>query len=167
MDYVNNLKDLPRTDLNCNQTYVGRSFRGAVVLLDGTQVHVPNKYGLWHQFLPYLIVKYCVFRSSKDTSREWSARLQERRRVRCKIQLSWRNLFWHGSQSPLCCRICEFIGNSSRTSSKSCAAILVECDHVFKLDWKINHLTSSHPPLSDVHADPVADPGGPRAPPYF
>lgn len=32
MDYVNNLKDLPRTDLNGNQTYVGRSFRGAVVV---------------------------------------------------------------------------------------------------------------------------------------
>ena len=31
---------------------------------------------------------------------------------------------------------------------------------MFKLDWTIDQLTSSHPPLSDVHADPVADPRG-------
>ena len=31
---------------------------------------------------------------------------------------------------------------------------------MFKLEWKIDYLTSSQPPLSDVHADPVADPGG-------
>ena len=43
MDHVNNLKDLPRTDLNCNQTYD----------LDGTLVQVPNKYGLLHHF--YLV----------------------------------------------------------------------------------------------------------------
>ena len=35
---------------------------------------------------------------------------------------------------------------------------------MFKLEWKIDYLTSSQPPLSDVHADPVADPGGGGSP---
>ena len=55
MDYVYNLKDLPRTDLNCNQTYVGSSFRGAFYL-DGTLVQSSSQQ-VWSvtSFLPYLI----------------------------------------------------------------------------------------------------------------
>ena len=55
MDYVNNLKDLPRTDLNCNQTYVGRSFRVAVVVPWRHASSSSQQVWSVTLFLPYLI----------------------------------------------------------------------------------------------------------------